>query len=123
MMRIIILIAIALLSMLSAHAQKKSLLDYQEIQLGKYADGRPMLFHFIPTDGEVKRFLTVPDQHLILMGDNKGCKLFNTETFEEIAEPNFKNQKLAQLTKNGYLTYTLPKFFSFFLSLIILLIL
>jgi len=113
MMRKIILIAIVLLSMLSAHAQKKSLLDYQEIQLGKYADGRPMLFHFIPTDGEVKRFLTVPDQHLILMGDNKGCKLFNTETFEEIAEPNFKNQKLAQLTKNGYLTYTLPKLFSF----------
>lgn len=112
-MKKLLILTIALLSMLSAQAQKKSLLDYQEIQLGKYADGRPMLFHFIPTDGELKRILTVPDQHLMLMGDKNGNKLFNTETFEEIAEPNFKNQQLAQLTKNGYLTYTLPKFFSF----------
>ena len=113
MMKKLLILTIALLSMLSAHAQKKSLLDYQEIQLGKYADGRPMLFHFIPTDGELKLFLTVSDQHLMLMGDNKGCKLFDTETFEEIAEPNFKGRPLYQLTRNGYLSYSQGKMFLF----------
>ena len=113
MMKKLLILTIALLSMLSAHAQKKSLLDYTEIQLGKYADGQPLLCHFIPTDGELNTFLITDEFPLMLVGDKNDNKLFNTETFEEIAEPNFKNQELAQLTKNGYLTYTLPKFFSF----------
>lgn len=37
---------VAVLSVISMHTQKKSLLDYQEIDLGAYADGKPVLCHF-----------------------------------------------------------------------------
>ena len=103
MMKKILVLTVAVLSALSIQAQKKSLLDYQEIQLGTYADGKPFLCHFISTDGELKRFTFVSDQHLMLIGDKRGNKLYDTETCEEIAEPDFKKQQVAQINRKGLL--------------------
>lgn len=113
MMKKILVLTVAVLSALSIQAQKKSLLDYQEIQLGTYADGKPFLCHFISTDGELKRFTFVSDQHLMLIGDKRGNKLYDTETCEEIAEPDFKKQQVAQINRKGYLVYSPGKMFSF----------
>lgn len=101
------------LAALTIHAQKKSLLDYQKIQLGTYANGKPFLCHFVLTDEELKFFGFTKDQPLLLIGDKHGNKLFNTNTFEEIAEPDFKNKRFSQVIQEGYLVFTPMRAFSF----------
>ena len=112
-MKKILSLIIAILSVLSIQAQKKSLADYPEVQLGKCADGKPFMCHFVSTDGEVKKLQLFSDVPLLLVGDKNGNKLFNTETLEEIAEPTLKNQRLIYANMAGYMTYSLGKMFSF----------
>ena len=112
-MKKILILMVAVLSVISMHAQKKSLLDYQEIGLGTYADGKPVLCHFMTTDGELKNYVLTSDMPLLLINDRRGYRLFNTESYEEIADFKLKGQKLAQLTKEGILVYSPGKMFSF----------
>lgn len=104
---------VAVLSVLSVQAQGKSLLDYQTVQFGTYADGTPFLCHFIPTDGEVRGLQFTSDSPLLLVRGNQWNKLFNTETLEEIDELDFKGKQLSQLVMEGYLVYTPGQMFSF----------
>lgn len=112
-MKQIVTLFVLALAALTIHAQKKSLLDYQKIQLGTYANGKPFLCHFVLTDEELKFFGFTKDQPLLLIGDKHGNKLFNTNTFEEIAEPDFKNKRFSQVIQEGYLVFTPMRAFSF----------
>lgn len=104
---------IAVLSILSVHAQKKSLLDYPEISLGVYADGKPVLCRFVPADPELKYFVFTPDLPLLLVSDEHAYHMFNTETCEELSEGKFKGKELAQITMDGILVYSPDNLFSF----------
>lgn len=104
---------IAVLSFLSVHAQKKSLLDYPEISLGVYADGKPVLCRFVPADLELKYFVFTPDLPLLLVSDEHAYHMFNTETCEELSEGKFKGKELAQITMDGILVYSPDNLFSF----------
>lgn len=112
-MKHIFITIVAFLSALSVWGQGKSLLDYPTVQLGTYVDGKPLLCHFIPTDGEVRGLQFTSDSPLLLIRGRQWNKMFNTETLEEIAEFDLKGKLLAQFCQDGYLVYSPGQMFSF----------
>lgn len=109
---IILLFTLALLPFTSS-AQNKSILDYSEIAMGKCADGSNLMFHFIPTDGELKGFLYTDSIPYIVIFDRKGKHLYNTETLRYIGDLKYGNKELEQINNDGYLAYSKGGLFGF----------
>lgn len=97
---------------LSASAQPESLLDYAERPLGTCADGTPLMFHFLPAQGKLTDFKLSLDFPYILVADGGGDRLYSTETFKKIAHIDLGKRKLAQVTPQGYVTYSLDGLFN-----------
>lgn len=90
---------------LSMSAQIKSITDCQQIALAKDAEGNNVMFYFIPTRGklEPETFITMPQ--VLLIKDVKGTRIFNTETFELMADVK-PEVNVFKVSNDGYLAYT-----------------
>lgn len=100
------LIIIAFTTALGCHAQTESLLSYGEMALGRKADGSNLMMHVVPTYGKANYFKISEKMPYVLIGNEKGIKMYNTESGEYITDVKRGSKNLAQVCPDGYLTYS-----------------
>lgn len=98
---------------LTVSAQERSLLDYNEVAMGKCADGSKLMFHYIPVEGELKNVAFVSTLPYMIISDGKGNHLYHTKTLDYVGELKYGNKRLAQINSDGYLAYSTGGLFSF----------
>lgn len=89
---------------LSMSARINSIKDCPQIAMATDADGNKVMFYFIPARGklEYESFRTEPS--VLLIKDEKGFRIFNTETFELLADVK-PELDVFKVSYDGYLAY------------------
>lgn len=94
-------------------AQEKSILDYNNVAMGKSADGSNVMFRYIPADGELKNFFFTDSLHFMGISDAKGNHLYNTQTLKYIGDLKHGSKSISQINNDGYIAVTTGGLFTF----------
>ena len=76
----------AFIAVLCAMAQTGMPYDYQEVALGKCADGSDLKCRYIPAEGKLKRFTITRKMPYMLIFDDGGARVLDKTTLRKIAD-------------------------------------
>ncbi len=74
--------------------------------MGKMADGSQLMMHWIPAKGKLSNFMFTEKLPYMLLVDDNGQHVYNTETGEYITDIRLGNKRLVQFGHDGYLACT-----------------
>lgn len=94
----------AFITALCAMAQTGMPYDYQEVALGKCADGSDLKCRYIPAEGKLKRFTITREMPYMLIFDDGGARVLDKTTLKKIADLKLGSKDFVQINKDGYIT-------------------
>ena len=94
----------AFIAVLCAMGQTGMPNDYQEVALGKCADGSNLKCRYIPADGKLRTFVITSEMPYLIIFDDGGARVLDKTTLRKIADLKLGSKDFVQINNDGYIT-------------------